>query len=157
MKVGVEIIAETAVQIYPHSCFKIDLTGNHQLIQGFSGFDKYAFSGFVLRNKRVAASGRVAEYGFRGTLFGLGSWEAEEAKVAVIPELLSARFRLLLSTDLIPDRDSFIASFGLRLIAAGRRILLDIPLCCPVLEVMETAPGRYSVELTELLRERLEK
>jgi len=157
MKAGVEIIAEAAVQINPDSFFTINLTCNHQLLTNFVGEDKYGFSGLVLRGKRVAASGRLQKYNIRGSLLGLGSWEAEKAQTVVVPALLSSRIRLILSTDLAADRDSFSALFGLKFIIGNDKTVFEVPFSSPVLDVNEFKPGNYSVELTELLQERAEK
>lgn len=155
MKLGVEIFAETIVSINPGNYFRLHLTSNHEPVPSFAGEDEYLFSGFVLMGKRVAASGRHKQYLTSGSFAGLGPWEAEGAELTWVEELLEKRIRLFLHTDLVQDRSLFLSTFGIKCVyGVNKEVLFDLPFCCPVLEVNELGPGKYGLELTELLRER---
>lgn len=158
MKIGIEVFTETSLSVVPGSYFRLQLTGNHEPVSSFQGEDHYLFSGFVLRGKRIAASGRQREYVNSGSFLGLGPWEAQRAELSWVEELLDKRLRLFLHTNLVKDYPSFLHSFGIKCFCgAQRKLLFDLPLSCPVLEVVELSSGKFSLELTDLFREREEK
>ncbi len=151
MKLGVEVIAETMVSVEEGSCFETWLAVNDHLIAASHGSDTYLFNGFVIKGKRLAATGRFHRVKLDMDLALSGPMQTRAAvpvEVALAPE---DRFSLVFKNNLILDQGLLTAHLALRLIDAQGNLLREIPLRSPAVAIDWRRRGEFVVDLFPFL------
>jgi len=155
MRIGVNLIAETSISVDDTTYFKTGLRLNGLPVPHSEGSDRWNLNGMLLPGKRVAATGRAAEYNYSDTYTGIG-FGGIEARRAVPCQLdLGEGDRLVVTVDnnavLDPGLFCMDFSFAVSFDDPAPRRALDLSLRRPDIRVDWPARGLFEVDITDAL------
>ncbi|MCR4398167.1 MAG: hypothetical protein NUV93_04310 [Firmicutes bacterium] len=155
MKVAVDLVAETAVTVDDTTYFSLAVELNGRRLPGSEGTDRYRLNGMVLPGKRVAATGRRAEYGTSATPTGVGFGPLEAEPPVPCPLVMGRQdaLAIVVENNAVLDPALFCLDFSflVRMEDDATSRVVDIALRRPDVRMSWPSRGLFRFDVTPAL------
>ena len=156
MNLGIELVCERALSVDDTTYFQTAIEVDGTTVPGSTGKDVYLTNGMILPGRRVAATGRSAEYGLSSAEkgIGLGAIEALPSNLVTLSARAEERVVFSISNNAVLDPGIFCMEFSLTVrVHNGAARTLDISLRRPDVRMDWPLRGTFKFDITDAIRE----